>query len=252
VLNRWLPDILPDAAVRCRVFCFPHAGGSAAAYQPLRALSPRWLEFLPVELPGRGARFTEPPFSRMEPLVGALQDMLRPVLDQPFAFFGHSMGAAIAFAAGLLVRSADGRTASHVFLSGRTPGSGCTNLHRASDSALIAALGALGLTPQAVLAHGAMMQALLPMIRADLTLAETSGPAAGERLNCPLTIFAGRDDPVALAHQMTAWTAFTTAPCRIRHYPGAHFFLFDDAPGIMRAVSEAMRPRPDVPQTFPE
>jgi surfactin synthase thioesterase subunit len=227
----------------CRLFCFPHAGGSASLYRPWRALAPHWLDLCPVELPGRSARFSEVPFRRMKELIAAMHDALRPALDRPFAFFGHSMGASIALAAGLRLRSADGRMASHVFVSGKAPPrTGDAHLHRASDRALLAALASLGLTPRAVLARADMMQALLPMIRADLALAETYAPASGEALSCPLSVFAGENDPVAPAGTMAEWSAFTSAACRLVSFPGGHFFLLDARSDIIRAVSDAMRP----------
>ena len=235
MLNRWLPNLRIDARVQCRMFCFPHAGGGGALYRPWRALAPEWLDLCPVELPGRGARFTEPPFSRMEPLVAALQDAVRPALDRPFALFGHSMGAAIALRGGAAA-SFGGRThglARLGFRQGAAPSRQRRPCHRASDRALLAALAALGLTPKAVLERADMMQALLPMIRADLALAETYFPGAGEALSCPLDVFAGDSDPVAPARAMeivdphigplqdpdVSWRALLPGRRRIRHHP---------------------------------
>lgn len=55
------------------------------------------IELCPVQLPGRGRRLHEAPFTRLLPLVAAIGQALPPYLDKPFAFFGHSMGGAIGF-----------------------------------------------------------------------------------------------------------------------------------------------------------
>ena len=86
----WFPNAgTPDLP---RLFCFPHAGGGAR--QPVSLAG--WAA-VPVRLPGRESRLAEAPFERMGPLVAALADNIDSYLDRPFAFFGHSMGAAIAF-----------------------------------------------------------------------------------------------------------------------------------------------------------
>ena len=95
--SAWFPGA--DAVEGLRLFWFPHAGGGAA-----RALRLPHAAICPVRLPGREARIAEAPFERMEPLVAALADAIRPYLAQPFAFFGHSMGAAVAFELARLLR----------------------------------------------------------------------------------------------------------------------------------------------------
>src|ERR671934_824448 len=118
-LDRWVPFRTEGTAVRCRVFCFPHAGGSAAFYRPLRGLMPPEIDFCPVELPGRAARFAEAPLTSMSALIEQLSDALKPLMGVPFAFFGHSVGSCVAYEAARQLRSADRSGAVHLFVSGR-------------------------------------------------------------------------------------------------------------------------------------
>src|SRR5215831_15189611 len=119
MLKRWVPFHREGAIARCRLFCFPHAGGNAMGYHSLARLMPADIELCPVELPGRAARLDEPAIRSMGELVDTLSDALRPLLDVPFAFFGHSVGACIAFEAARRLRANDGRTAAHLFVSAR-------------------------------------------------------------------------------------------------------------------------------------
>ena len=81
-----------DAAKGARVFCFPHAGaGGSSLYRGWGA------NLCPAVPPGREGRYLEPPIDRMEALIAALEPAIAPLLDRPFAFFGHSMGAGVAF-----------------------------------------------------------------------------------------------------------------------------------------------------------
>src|SRR6478735_6804644 len=117
-LDRWVPFRNEGAAVRCRVFCFPHAAGSAALYRPLRGFMPPEIDFCPVELPGRAARLAEAPLTAMGMLMEQLADALKPLMEVPFGFFGHSVGSCMAYEAARQLRSVDRRTAVHLFVSG--------------------------------------------------------------------------------------------------------------------------------------
>src|SRR3979409_475515 len=77
-LDRWVPSRNEGAAVRCRLFCFPHAGGNAAFYRPLRRFMPPEIDLCPVEWPGRAARLGEPPFTSISALMERLYHALQP------------------------------------------------------------------------------------------------------------------------------------------------------------------------------
>src|SRR6202043_3439019 len=115
-LDRLVP--FRDDAAAVRIFCLPHAGGSAAFYLPLRRRMPPRIDFCPLELPGRAGRVEEPPLTTMSALIDHLEDALPRLLHVPFAWFGHSAGALMAYAAARRLRSRDGRGACHVFVSG--------------------------------------------------------------------------------------------------------------------------------------
>ena len=115
----WLLRFAPRPQTGVRLFCFSYAGGGAALYRPwLDALSPD-IELCAVQLPGRENRLREPPFASLTALVDALVPALRPHLDRPFAFFGHSMGALVAFELARALRSRGDEQPSHLMLSGR-------------------------------------------------------------------------------------------------------------------------------------
>ena len=95
--QRWFPSLRSRREALVRLFCFPYAGGGASVYRGWASDLPDFVEVCPVQLPGREGRFREPAFTRLGPLVEALTESLRPCLDRPFAFFGHSLGALVAF-----------------------------------------------------------------------------------------------------------------------------------------------------------
>src|ERR1700761_5579544 len=92
---RWIVR-KPLPAARLRLFCFPFSGGGAGAFRGWGDALPG-VEVCAVQPPGRESRMREPAISQMEPLVSQIVPVIRPLLDMPFAFFGHSLGASVAF-----------------------------------------------------------------------------------------------------------------------------------------------------------
>src|SRR3954469_1421463 len=147
-LDRGGPFPHEGAAIRCRLFAFPHAGGNAAFYRPLRRFMPPEIDLCPVELPGRAARLDEPPFVSMSALMEELGHALQPLMAVPFGFFGHSVGSWMAYEAARQLRSLDSRPAVHLSASGpRTPNVASAPPpppHPRSDRELLAILDRFG------------------------------------------------------------------------------------------------------------
>src|SRR5690606_37522313 len=117
----WLQRFVPRPGARLRLFCFAHAGGSAAAYRPWCNALPDTVELCAVQLPGRANRLNEPPLQRLGDIVEAVVHAVRPQLDLPYALFGHSMGAVLASEVARALRHAGAPPPSHLFVSGRRP-----------------------------------------------------------------------------------------------------------------------------------
>ncbi|HWU88426.1 MAG TPA: alpha/beta fold hydrolase [Kofleriaceae bacterium] len=229
--GRVFPFRLPLTQPRLRLICVPYAGGSASLYRPWRALVAHAIDVCAVELPGRGVRSGEPPVSDMTSLCDGLAAAIEPLLDGvPLAVFGHSMGARIAFE---LAHRFDGRVA-HLFASG-SPAPGDRSRYGASgdrrptsqlsDDDFKQRLRELGGTPPEVLADAGLMARVLPVVRADFTLIERYQVAPQTRVSCPITVFAGVDDPGTSPATAAAWELRTTAACRLVELDAGHFFL---------------------------
>ena len=79
------------------LLCLPCAGASATMYLRWRRLLPRWIEVVPLELPGRGSRLGEDFVEDFDALVSLLCSEHEAALRGNFALFGHSMGALLAW-----------------------------------------------------------------------------------------------------------------------------------------------------------
>jgi surfactin synthase thioesterase subunit/glycosyltransferase involved in cell wall biosynthesis len=221
--SAWFPGA--DAAGGARLFCFPHAGGGATAFAGWK---PESLSVCPVRLPGREARIAEAPFERMESLVAALAAAIEPYLGRRFAFFGHSMGAAVAFELARALRRR-GAPAPAVLLVSAARAPQYRRNHvpppAPSDDELKAELRRLAGTPGELLEDPAALRALLPALRADATLYRNYVYTEDAPLACPIRAYGGEDDPNIRREHLDAWAEQTTASYGVRLFPGGHFFL---------------------------
>jgi surfactin synthase thioesterase subunit len=111
----------PKPKTQLRLFCFPYAGGGASIFRQWQENIPEGIQICAVQLPGRENRITEPPFTRLSLLVDAMVEAFGPYFDVPFAFFGHSIWAKIAFELVRELRRKKGVQLVHLFVSGSRP-----------------------------------------------------------------------------------------------------------------------------------
>lgn len=243
--TRWLPSRRPNPAPRLRLFCFPYAGGSVTVFNTWAAALPPAIELCAVQYPGRGGRMAETPHRAIAPIAHELLPAIRPLLDRPFAFFGHSMGALVAFELARLVR-AEGFTLAQLFVSAhRAPQLPDPDepLHALPEPELIERLRELNGTPPEVLAHAELLQLLLPVLRADFAACETYQYQDGPPLTCPIAAFGGLRDPHVSREMLAAWGSQTTSGCAVRMFPGDHFFLNSDRQLLLAAIARDLSQR---------
>ncbi|MFI6084328.1 SDR family NAD(P)-dependent oxidoreductase [Streptomyces sp. NPDC051217] len=226
---------------RRRLVCFPHAGAGAAAYADWAPLLPPDVELVAVQLPGRQNRVAEQPFTEVPPLTATLSQALRPVLDGPLTFFGHSCGAMLAYETAKELRLRGYREPDHLFLSAQpAPGArGVRQLHQLPDDKFHRGVAALGGIDPEILEDEYMMSSLLPLLRADFALWEQYRPTPGAPLDCGITALVGESDPRGTPRNVRGWRDCTTGPFELRTYPGGHFyFLHALAPVIALVAGE--------------
>jgi medium-chain acyl-[acyl-carrier-protein] hydrolase len=225
---------------RRRVFCFTYAGGGASVYRRLTEQMPADVETCTVQLPGREDRYSEPACVSLEALVPALAAEVGRTLDLPFAFFGHSMGALLAFEVTRELRRTGMPQPARLHVSGRRAPhlpSRRRPLHALPDAALDAELRAFGGTPAAVLENPELMDLVRPVLRADFQLCETYVLQTGEPLDVPLVALGGAEDPEARRDELEAWAEHTRAPFRLRIFPGRHFYLHEQWPAMAEDIA---------------
>jgi medium-chain acyl-[acyl-carrier-protein] hydrolase len=239
----WLSRPKPKPNASLRLFCFPYAGGSTAIYRKWPEGLPPDVELCPVQLAGRGSRLREPPFTRMPALIDELGKALRPYLDKPFAFFGHSMGAIIAFELARFLRREGSPQPAHLFVSGRRAPQTTAPARRTyalADAEFVEELRGLNGTPQEVLQHEELMQLMLPLLRADFALIQTYEYTPEPPLDCPVTAFGGVQDADVTREAVEAWREQTTSAFAMQMFDDGHFFLNTLRPLLLQAVARGL------------
>jgi len=225
----WLqiPDPKPNAVIR--LLCLPHAGGSATLYRPWAKLLPDSIELVLVCLPGREHRCNETMPADMQTLISLLSRAVTPILNRPWAVFGHSMGATVAHELILSLHHKRLRDPEHLFVSARKAPqfqkSG--NIHKLDDESLCRSLIGLGGTAPELLEIPELRALFLPAIRQDYRLIETSKVSSSQLLNCPITAMVGLDDPAVSIDDARGWQQWTNCQFRLNEYVGNHFYLSD-------------------------
>jgi len=242
----WFPFVRPTLRAHARLFCFPYAGGSAAVYRALSESVPPGVEVCPIELPGRATRSREQPFTHASLLAVGIAHAMRPLLDLPYAMFGYSLGALVAFEVARQLRREQRPLPAHLFVAARhapdLPSPQPTRYLR-TDAELIEELRRLGGTPQEVLENEDLLRFLLPCLRADFTVDDTYVYREEPPLPCPLTALGGMEDQGVPRDSLEAWREHVSGACRAYLYPGGHFFLHHTAPQIADVIGAALRPR---------
>jgi medium-chain acyl-[acyl-carrier-protein] hydrolase len=223
------------------LFCLPYAGGSASLYRDWAAQLPDTVEVCPVQLPGREQRLDERPFSRIEPLVEALAVALRPQLDIPFALFGHSMGALIAFELARQLRRQGLPMPVHLFASGRHAPhrpDPVPPIHNVPDETLLAEVRRLQGTPDGIWEDPELRALFLPILRADFSVNESYRHIREAPLACGISAFGGLEDYKVGREDLTGWRQHTQGAFALRMLPGGHFFMRESASTrLLHAIS---------------
>jgi medium-chain acyl-[acyl-carrier-protein] hydrolase len=237
--SSWLVRRSLDATVRLRLVCVPQAGGSAAVFRDWHLAVAPDVEVVAVQLPGRGERWREPLLMDLESVVDALEFVLGTAVEEPFALFGHCLGAPIVLELAKRVRRDHGREPLRMFVAGSdapVPGRPMPTLSGLSDDELRERLVQLG-APRRALEDGELADVILSVVRADCRIGDSYVCPGYEPLTCPIVVFHSTRDPMVSTAGLSSWRRHTIGPVEIHEISGGHGFDERGWHDVLRIIS---------------
>jgi surfactin synthase thioesterase subunit len=239
--SRWLP--FSDTEGGLRLYCLPHAGGSASAFRPWIGRIPG-VSVLPVQYPGRETRLRETPHHSVRDLAAELAEaLLADAQDAPYAVYGHSFGALTAFELLHVIRGLDGPRPVQLVVSGfAAPQTEDFADDAVTDEEIIALLRELGGTPEQYLTDRRILKMIMPPLRADLTAKVAYRYMPRPELDVPILAIGGTEDRQAELDSMRGWAAHTTGDFHLHPLAGGHFAVLEQPEETLEMIGRALRP----------
>ena len=204
---------------------------------------PPQIEVCPVLLPGRGVRIKTPAYTNFLALTRLIAKVIRPLLDVPFAFFGHSMGALMAFELSRELRRLEHPQPLHLFVAAHLPPQVMRErkpLFNLPDAEIIERLREINGTPTEILDHPELMEMMMPLLRADFEMVDSYTYVPDAPLASSITVLGGLQDRDVTRASLQEWEKQTTGSFSLRMFPGDHFFVNTASSFIYQVLSREL------------
>jgi len=241
--DHWIICREPRRGPRTRLFCFHHAGGSASAFASWPKLLDETIELCAVQTPGRENLFSQPRYRSIDALLPELLPRLKPWLDRPFAFFGHSLGGLVAFAAAHRLKEEGGPACELLIVSACLPPHlprTTSALVDAPEPQLLASMRELGSASASAFENPELRALLLPVLRDDLAMAGSLRSGCWPPLERPIAAFGGATDNSVQPERLEAWRSYSGSGFSLRIFPGGHFYIEESRDALVGAIRTAL------------
>ena len=244
--NNWFLTLRPKQNAKIKLFCFHYAGGGASIFRSWTNNVIESAEVIAVQLPGREDRYNEALLTDIEKIIEKLctyfeKQCIRQ--SQPFVFFGHSLGALVAFELIRKLRRNKLVLPNHLIVSGSKSPQITNNKplkYLLPDEQFIVELSKYNGIPEEVLNNKELIKMCLPIIKADFTIIETYKYKTEVALTCPITTLGGLNDHTVNREHILAWKAQTNSLFRSHFLPGDHFFVKDSYKQVIQLINSVL------------
>lgn len=237
--NKWLRNFGQISAGNTTLVCFPHAGGNASFYRGLANHLSEQLQVLAIQYPGHETRLSEPCIGTMELLVQQISAVLNRLPQDDFSFFGHSMGAFIAYE--VAVRLNNTKKVNHLFLSAQPAP------HRQRNTCLLQTeeelwqeLTRLSSNTSSLLDRTVFKEIFFPAIQNDYKLIYEYQNDHPLITQIPITVLLAEDDPETTLDEVMAWQELTYNYFSVRSFKGKHFYLTDQLVEVGEVIKQQL------------
>jgi surfactin synthase thioesterase subunit len=231
--------------MKLKLFCFPFAGASANIFQKWKSHINPGIELVAVEYPGHGKRLAENLDDNMPDLMNDLYTRISAEIDAaPFAFFGHSIGALVAFELCYRLQKHHKKLPVNIFYSGHVAPH-YTKMKKVifdlPDDEFIKEIISYGGTDSEIFESEELKEFFLPILRADLKLADTYAVEdSSVKLNTDFDIFYSKGDFLLCEEGIATWKECTSQECRIFTIEGDHMYLLNKEKEIVTYINRIL------------
>jgi surfactin synthase thioesterase subunit len=229
---------------KINLFCLPFAGGSRYSYRLYEDNMPPFINIIPLEYPGRGARMREPLLESTDHILDDLYEQVKDKLDQrSYAFYGHSMGGLMTCLLARKVIENKKTPPLHLFITGTTGPSSLSRTqkkrHLLDKKAFIEEVRNLNGSPDEILQNDELLDYIEPILRADFKVTENYVYSADECLDIPMTVITGTKEDMKM-EDIYLWQKETKVAVDFRRMPGHHFFIYKYPYEIIQIIAKKL------------
>jgi acyl transferase domain-containing protein/surfactin synthase thioesterase subunit/acyl carrier protein len=259
--SEWIIVTKPNPAANVRLFCFPFAGGGSAVYRLWNEHIASSIEIIAVEPPGRLARIDEAPVIDVYDFAAQAAEAMIPLLDKPFALFGHCLGGLTMYETTRQLERAGERLPIQMFVSGSRPPDLIEQfgpferllqdrlfqsklydpflpIHEQPEEVFVDVIRLFRIdSTEQMLKSSELRTLMLPVIRAEFEMAFKYRFRQEPSWTFPITCFKGEDDLYVTRADILSWSRFTTSSFQVHIRQGEHFLLVDDRDFMVRTIN---------------
>lgn len=241
--NSWIKYECTRENPKYRIFCLPYAGGNALYYSKWAEYFNKEIEIYPIQLPGRENRIGECAISDAKVLCKEIITAIKPYLDIPFAFVGHSMGGILCYELTRQLIKDNIAVPEAIFISGTVPPHILKQSEKIYDMPekefLKRLVGYDNINPK-MFEFKEFYEYFLPTLRADFKLVETYEIEKKESLPCSITVFGGDNDPFVPLKYLKEWNDYSEKNLKIEVFKGNHFYITNHIKNICTIIRETL------------
>ena len=228
---------------RINLICLPFTGASIYSYRDITTNIADFINIIPVELPGRGKRISEPLISDIYRMTDDIFHQIKMHTNIPYAFYGHSLGTLLGFLLVKRILNENLPQPLHLFFSGRGGPSvqdKDKHIHALPKKEFIKKLHEYEGSPQEILNDEGIMEFFEPVLRADFKAITTYMYKKDIPFDIPITVMIGTNEDTTYEEAMK-WQDETSKIISVRQFPGGHFFIYQHSSEIGRIFSYTLQ-----------
>lgn len=222
------------------LFCFPCAGSGASSYASWANHFNGNIDIIGLQPPGREDRSDETPFTRIEDIVKEL--LLQHIdTDGDFYFFGHSLGALVAYEFYKTLKLNNRKLPSKIFLCGcglPLEASGSNIHHLEGDEFIEAVAGTYG-EQQLSSGRRNALQHNSKLLKHDIAVLENYQPQLVS-IDVPLVVICGIEDRLAPPEEVEKWKQLVTTEFQIFSIQAGHDLVKDHTPALTDIIGSVI------------